>query len=64
MTARACHYSFDAPGHTQLWLRCRSGQEKHELPIYPGENWHFEGTLPMNCTYNDAYLFLAHQLGQ
>ena len=52
------HYSFDAPGHTQLWLRCRSGQEKHELPIYPGENWHFEGTLPMNCTYNDAYLFL------
>lgn len=52
------HYSFDAPGHTQLWLRCRTAQEKHEMPIYPGENWHFEGTVPMSCTYNDAYLFL------
>ncbi len=52
------HYSFYAPGHTQLWLRCRSGQEMHEVPIFPDESWHFDGTLPMNCTYNDAYMFV------
>lgn len=52
------HYSFYALGHTQLWLRCRSGQEMHEVPIFPDESWHFDGTLPMNCTYNDAYMFV------
>ncbi len=52
------HYSFDAPGHTQLYLRCRTAQEKHELPLFTDENWHYEGTLPMRYTYNDDYMFI------
>lgn len=56
--ADGLHYSFDAPGHTLMHLRCRSPQELHEIPIYAGANYHYEGVLPMRYTYNDSYLYM------
>ena len=49
-------YSFRAPGRDSVILKCRSPQEWHQMLLYAGENYRYEGYVAMPASYPDDIL--------
>ncbi|MBQ7455139.1 MAG: N-acetylmuramoyl-L-alanine amidase [Clostridia bacterium] len=51
--ADGVHYRFVVPGRAALIVRCKSPQETHEVTVYAGADWWYEGVVAMPCSFQD-----------
>jgi N-acetylmuramoyl-L-alanine amidase len=55
----AMRYHFRAPGNASLLLRYRSSTERGTVTVYAGENYVYDGILPLPYTYNNSNVVLT-----
>lgn len=46
-------YSFNVPGRAQVYVKAKSPQESHQIIVFAGENYVYEGFVEMPLTYAD-----------
>jgi len=51
--ADGVHYSFTAPGRSNMILKVRSPQECHYIRVWADSSYHYEGVVAMECTFQD-----------
>ena len=55
----ALKYRFRAPGHSVLLLKYRSSTESGTVLAYAGEDYWYDGILPLPYTYNNNNVVLT-----